>query len=83
MNVGCNILISNQVGVISILKNISQNNIIINNEDENEIANKILWLYKNKNKKQTYIKRIEDFTWNNASKKLIQECKRSLNVKNQ
>ena len=46
---GCDLLLSKNIGALSILENVSQNDIINNVDDKNEISTKII--NKNKNKK--------------------------------
>lgn len=70
ISMGCKILISKNVGILSILDNVNEESVIKNNEDIDEIKFKIENLLKNK-KKICYIKDVDKCTWEEASKKLI------------
>lgn len=78
---GCEILVSNNVGALSILKQLSKKNVIINNEDYVEIANKIKFIYENRNEKVNYLSDWKLYTWEKSSKKLIEKCMEATNDK--
>ncbi len=78
---GCKILISNNVGALSVLKQLSKHNIIMDNEDTSEIANKIKFIYENKNERINYLKDWKLYTWRKSSKKLIERCMEDTNDK--
>ena len=71
---GCKILVSKQVGALSIIKNISPNSIINDTEDISEIEEKIRFAYKNKDEKVKYIENYNQYTWSEAAKKLLEIC---------
>lgn len=66
----CKILISKNIGALSIIDNINEDDIINNNEDINEIKDKIINSLQNINKKQAYINSIEKYSWKNEAKNL-------------
>lgn len=66
----CDILISGNVGVLSILKELEKENIIQNNTDIDEIQEKIQYLYENPNQIEKYRKELNQYTWRNQAKKL-------------
>ena len=70
IEMGCKILISKEIGALSIIDNIEKDMIIQNNEDVNEIQNKIKNLVEDK-KDYKYITNIEQYTWENEAKNLI------------
>ncbi len=71
---GCKILVSKQVGALSIIKNISPNSMINDTEDISEIEEKIRFAYKNKDENVKYIENYNQYTWSEAAKKLLEIC---------
>ena len=69
LQAGCEILISSNVGALSIIENIKDNNIIYNINDREEIKNKILKLIIN-NKEISYFFK-KDSSWFYSGKKLL------------
>ena len=67
---GCNLLISKNIGVCSILNNLKENDIILNNEDIEEISKKVLLKMSEKKCNITYDK--EEVSCEQASKKLLE-----------
>lgn len=74
ISMGCKILISKNVGGLSVLDNVKDNNIIQNNEDVEEIKQKIENLLKSKNKIH-YLNDVHKYTWKESSKRLIKLLK--------
>lgn len=74
INQGCNILISSNVGVMSVFKQLEDVNIIYDNKNIDEIKNKIIEIYKNRDKKLEI--NIENkYTWKKAAEKIKEKCK--------
>ena len=73
---GCRILISSNVGIISILDNIKNTDIIYNNTDIEEIKNKIISLYNQKNI-HNYITDANKYRWEKSAERLKERCKES------
>lgn len=66
---GCKILITKNIGALSIIDNIEENMLINKNEDVEEICNKIKKMI-NCRKNYKYIKDIQQYTWEAESKRL-------------
>lgn len=62
ITMGCKILVSKNIGALSIIDNIEENMIIQNNEDIEEICDKIKILINSKENYE-YISNIEKYTW--------------------
>lgn len=73
IQMGCKILISKNVGAKSIIENITDDNIINNVEDINEIKEKVIKLLKDDKKERYKIK--NEASWENSYKKLIRIIK--------
>ena len=74
----CRILIGRNVGAISILNNLNENMIIENNEDIDEIKNKIIYAIKNNEDKLPII----DYNiccWENRTKELLEKLGEVMN----
>lgn len=71
---GCKILISKNVGALSIIDNIEDDMIINNNEDIEEIKMKIRKAYVKRNKKINYIQDCSKYSWSESAKKLLNLC---------
>lgn len=74
ISMGCKILVSKNLGVLSILDNIDETNIIQNNEDIEEIKLKVENLLRNEDE-MCYIKDVDKHTWKESSEKLIKLLK--------
>lgn len=70
ISMGCDILLSKNVGVLSIMDDVDENVIIQDNENIEEVKSKIEEMLKNETKK-CYIKDVNKCTWEEASRKLI------------
>lgn len=70
---GCKILISKNVGALSIVDNISEEMVIENNDIE-EIKNKIYIMYEKKDENMIYINDYEQYTWKKEAEKLLNLC---------
>lgn len=73
---GCNILISKNIGALSIIDNIDKNMIIKNNENIDEIQQKIENMVNVR--EFNYIENVENYSWNVESKKLLEKVKNSI-----
>lgn len=71
---GCKILISKNVGALSIIENIDDDMIINNSNDIEEIESKIQKIYKQKDKNVTYIEDWDKHSWKNEAEKLLNLC---------
>ncbi len=69
ISMGCEILISKDIGALSIIDCIEENNIIKNNKEIDEISNKIEKIINRKNRNK-YISNIEKYTWKEEARKL-------------
>lgn len=76
---GCKILVSKNVGALSIMDSLNEDMIIVNNEDIQEIIGKIKLTYKRRNQKKEYIKNYNKLSWKEASKKLLNICMENTN----
>lgn len=77
---GCNILMSKNTGILSIIKNVRECDIIENPDDVDEIINKILFILKRGNN-EYILKNIDRNTthWNNSANNLINKIDTYLN----
>ena len=66
---GCKILVSKNIGSVSIIQNTCNDNIIYNVDDYQEIKNKIIKLLKEKKASQCYI--TSQSSWEESGKKLL------------
>lgn len=75
ITMGCDILVSKGIGALSIIDNINEYNIIENNEDIEDIKNKIVGIIK-ADKKNIYITDLNKYSWEQGAKKLLRkvEC---------
>lgn len=82
INHGCDVLISNNSGVTSIL-DVTENDLIINTKDLNEIKSKILYVIKNHNNERIKNKLdYEHYSWRNVSLRLYDICQAVYKNKN-
>ncbi len=79
ISAGCKIMVSKNVGALSIINNIEDYMIINNVHDVEEIFHKIKTIYKNRNLDINYIENYEKYSWQNESKILIDKCKEEKN----
>ncbi len=75
LSCNCDLLLSKNIGAISVLQNINENSIINDNEDVEEIYKKIEKKMKNKKSiNNDIIKFKNNSKWKDSSKKIIREC---------
>ena len=71
ISMGCDILLSKNMGVLSIIDNIYGDMIIQDNEDVDEIKNKIEKKMNSKNK-NVFINNFNDLSWKKETRKLLE-----------
>lgn len=71
ISMGCDILLSKNMGVLSIIDNIYDDMIIQDNEDVDEIKNKIEKKMNSKNK-NVFINNFNDLSWKKETRKLLE-----------
>lgn len=71
---GCKILVTKNVGALSIIKKIKDDMLINDNNDVKEIEKKIKGIYMEKDKKVIYIDDYNIYSWKEETKKLLKIC---------